>query len=128
MLAVVASRCVGLAKSLAPQRNPLKSYYSYFVQPVDTRSIHKVADEINRTVGYLSDSRDPRVVMQLSEIPFIRVLWVYAPAPKRWMGYVALPLLPVSIPLWLYGQRCLRNLRGDLTKTSSICTALLQEV
>ena len=128
MLAVVSDRCVLLARSLAPQRNLLKSYYDYFVEAVDTGRIHKVADEINRTVGYLSDSRDPRVVMKLSEIPFIRVLWVYAPTPKRWMGYVALPLLPLSIPLWLYGQRSLRNLRNDLTKTSSICSALGQDV
>ncbi|MDE6057972.1 MAG: hypothetical protein K2F93_08160, partial [Muribaculaceae bacterium] len=86
--------------------------------------IHTVADELNRTVDYLSDSRDPRLVMKLSELPVIRVLWVYAPTPKRWMGYIALPLLPISIPLWLYGRRSLRNLRRDLLKTASICESL----
>ncbi|MDE6290694.1 MAG: LptF/LptG family permease [Muribaculaceae bacterium] len=121
MLEIVQSRCGSIAKSLAPLRNPLKSYYAYFVDGTDTRRIHTLADELNRTIDYLSDSRDPHVVLKLSEIPVIRVLWVYSPTPRRWMGYVALALLPLSIPLWLYGQRCLRNLRNDLRKTAGIC-------
>ena len=124
MLSIVAGRCRSLAGGLASPRNPLKSYVVYFLDEVDTRRIHTVADELNRTVDYLSDSRDPRLVMKLSELPVIRVLWVYAPTPKRWMGYIALPLLPLSIPLWLYGRRCLRNLRRDLLKTASICESL----
>ena len=124
MLSIVAGRCRSLAGGLASPRNPLKSYVVYFLDEVDTRRIHTVADELNRTVDYLSDSRDPRLVMKLSELPVIRVLWVYAPTPKRWMGYIALPLLPLSMPLWLYGRRCLRNLRRDLLKTASICESL----
>ena len=124
MLSIVAGRCRSLAGGLASPRNPLKSYVVYFLDEVDTRRIHTVADELNRTVDYLSDSREPRLVMKLSELPVIRVLWVYAPTPKRWMGYIALPLLPLSIPLWLYGRRCLRNLRRDLLKTASICESL----
>ena len=121
MLRIVSSRCMSLAENVALPRNPWKSYCRYYLDAVDTRNIHTVADELNHTVGYLSDSRDPRVVLKLSEIPFIRVLWVYAPAPKRWLGYIALVLFPLSIPLWLYGQRSLRNLRNDLGKTASIC-------
>ncbi|MDE6561524.1 MAG: LptF/LptG family permease [Muribaculaceae bacterium] len=121
MLEIVSSRCVGLANSLIPAKNLLKSYFNYYVVGVDTKKIHVVADEINRTIDYLSDCRDPRVVMKLSNIPIIRVLWVYFPTPWKWLGYVMLPLLPVSVPLWLYGERCLRNLRNDLEKTAKIC-------
>ncbi|MDE6554243.1 MAG: LptF/LptG family permease [Muribaculaceae bacterium] len=121
MLEIVSSRCGSLVESLAPVRNPWKAYKAYYLDGIDTARIHTLADELNRTIDYLSDSRDPRVVLKLSEIPMIRVLWVYAPTPKRWMGYIALPLLPLSVPLWLYGRRCLRNLRNDLTKTSAIC-------
>lgn len=120
MLETVSRHCDVIAADLEPLRNPLKSYYAYFVDAVDTKAIHTVAEEINRTIDYLSDSRDPRVVMKLSEIPLIRVLWVYAPTPKRWLGYIALALLPLSIPLWLYGRRCLRNLRRDLLKTTAV--------
>ena len=121
MLEIVASRCEAIARSIVAVRNPFKSYCSYFIDGMDTGRIHTVADELNRTVDYLSDSRDPRVVMKLSEIPVIRVLWVYAPAPRHWIGYAMLPLLPLSIPLWLYGRRCLRNLRRDLHKTVKVC-------
>lgn len=121
MLSIVSSRCVSLSKSISLLRNPLKSYVGFYLDAFDTRVVHTVADELNRTIDYLSDSRDPRVVLKLSEIPVIRVLWVYAPTPKRWLGYIALVLLPLSIPLWIYGQRSLRNLRNDLGKTASIC-------
>ncbi len=124
MLEIVASRCQSLAMALAPIKNIMKSYYRYFVVGIDTGKIHVVSDEINRTVDYLSDCRDPRVVMKLSNIPIIRVLWVYSPTPWKWLGYMMLPLLPLSVPLWLYGRRCLRNLRNDLEKTANICKEL----
>ena len=121
MLSIVSFRCESLAKSMSLPRNLWKSYVRYYLDAFDTRPVHTAADELNRTIDYLSDSRDPRVVLKLSEIPVIRVLWVYAPTPKRWLGYMALMLLPLSIPLWLFGQRSLRNLRNDLEKTASIC-------
>ena len=127
MLDLVCDRCKMIAESLSTKKNLWKSYLDYFTVGIDTKRIHTVSDEINRTVDYLSDCRNPRVVMKLSEIPVIRVLWVYSPIPWRWLGYVILPILPVSIPLWLYGRRCLRNLRKDLEKTSEICQDLHSE-
>ena len=127
MLEVAGFRCNAIAETISPLRNLWKSYVGYFVQGIDTGRIHIVADEINRMIDYLSDCRNPRVVMKLSEIPVIRVLWVYSPMPWRWLGYVMLPLLPVSVPLWLYGERCLRNLRKDLIKTADICRYLQTE-
>lgn len=124
MLSIVISNCSLIVARLTPIGNLFKSYFCYYVVGVDTHAIHKVADEINKTVDYLSDSRDAHVVLKLSNIPMVRVLWVYSPTPWKWLGYVMLPLLPVSIPLWLYGLRCLRNLRRDLTKTSEICEEL----
>ena len=128
MLEIVAHRCGVIAESLRPARNILKSYAGYYIAGIDTGRIHTVSDEINSTVNYLSDCRDPRIVMQLSKIPIIRVLWVYSPAPRRALGYLMLPMLPVSIPLWLYGEHCLRNLRKDLLKTSEICRRLQERL
>lgn len=128
MLGIVIEDSSALLSDIAPLRNPLKSYLRYYLDGADKSKIRKVADEINRTVDYLSDSRDPHVVVKLSDIPAIRVLWVYAPVARRWLGYVMLVMLPVSVPLWLYGRRCLRNLRADLTKTSSICGTLIEEI
>ena len=124
MLDIVSTRCLALANSLIPVKNLVKSYYNYYTIGVDTHRIHKVADEINRTVDYLSDCRDARVVIKLSNIPIIRVLWVYSPARWKWLGYVMMSLIPLSVPLWLYGERCLRNLRNDLEKTAKICEEL----
>ncbi|MDE6341967.1 MAG: LptF/LptG family permease [Muribaculaceae bacterium] len=128
MLGIVIGHSSALLSALTPLRNPLKSYLRYYLEGADKGDIRKVADEINRTVDYLSDSRDARVVLKLSEIPAIRVLWVYAPAPHRWLGYLMLVMIPISVPLWLYGRRCLRNLRADLRKTSAICGTLIEEI
>ncbi len=127
MLGIVSRRCKVIAENLNQNGNLWKSYVNYFVNGFDTKGIHIISDEINRTIEYLSDCRNPRVVMKLSEIPIIRVLWVYSPTPRRWLGYAMLPLLPISIPLWLYGEKCLRNLRQDLLKTSEICNFLKSE-
>ncbi|MDE6638079.1 MAG: LptF/LptG family permease, partial [Muribaculaceae bacterium] len=121
MLSIVASNCSAIKATLSPVKNIFKSYFRYYVVGINTHEIHKVAEEINMMVDYLSDSRDPHIVLKLSNIPIIRVLWIYSPTPWKWLGYIMLPLLPVSIPLWLYGLRCLRNLRRDLTKTEAIC-------
>ncbi len=125
MLDIVEERCKAFAKTLVPVSNLFKAYYNYFVVGIDTHRIHIIADEINRTVDYLSDSRNTKMVLKLSEIPVIRVLWVYSPTPWKWLGYAMLPLIPVSVPLWLYGRRCLRNLHNDLEKTAKICESLL---
>ena len=124
MLSIVAANCSAIQATLSPVRNIFRSYFRYYAVGIDTHEIHKVAEEINKMVDYLSDSRDPHIVLKLSNIPIIRVLWVYSPTPWKWLGYIMLPLLPVSIPLWLYGLRCLRNLRRDLTKTAEICEDL----
>lgn len=120
MLDAVCGECNNILSDIAPIRNLWKSYLRYFVEGFDTSRIHTLQFETDRTVEYLSDSRDKKLVMELSEIPMIRVLWVYRPCPLRWLGYAMLPLLPLSIPLWLYGRRCLRNLRKDLRTTIDI--------
>ncbi|MDE7418670.1 MAG: LptF/LptG family permease [Muribaculaceae bacterium] len=127
MLGIVSHRCDMLADGMKKKGNLWKSFVGYYVDGIDTHRIHKVSDEINRMIDYLSDCRNPRVVMKLSEIPIIRVLWVYAPTPRRWLGYAVLPILPISVPLWLYGEKCLRNLHKDLTKTVEICNYLQSE-
>lgn len=126
MLQIVSANCSSMLAHLAPIRNPFRSFYRYFIEGVDTAGIHKIEDEVNRTVDYLSDSRNRRVVVKLSELPVFRVLWVYRPCPWHWLGYVMMALFPISIPLWLYGRRCLRNLRHDLQKTITIIENLEQ--
>lgn len=120
MLEAVGRECKALLHATEPLRNPLRSYIRYFVVGFDTSRIHTLQFETNRAVEYLSDSRDTRLVLMLSDIPVFRVLWVYRPCRWRWLGYAALPLLPLSIPLWLYGRRTLRNLRRDLSNTIEI--------
>ncbi len=121
MLQIVSDNCRTLLAAVETVRNPLKSFYRYFVNGIDTSEVHKIANEVNKTIDYLSDSRNTRVVVKLSEIPVFRVLWVYRPTPWKWLAYLMMAILPLSVPLWLYGRRCVRNLRRDLQKTVTIC-------
>lgn len=120
MLSVVERECKSLIDAAAIPHNPLRSYYRYFIEGFDVGKIHTLSEHLNRTIDYLSDCRDKHVVVKMSEFPVLRVLWVYRPIPWKWLGYVVMAILPVSVPLWLYGVRCLRNLRKDLSKTIEV--------
>lgn len=124
MIALTLEGLENMISCLSPIRNPLKSYYRYYAEGFDVKKLHQVADELNRTVEYLSDSRDKQLVARLHDIPVIRVIWIYRPCSWEWLGYAMLPLLPFSIPIWLYGRRCLRNLRRDSSKALSILDSL----
>ncbi len=117
MLSIVSEESKELQSVLHPVRNFFESYYVYFVRGFDIGKIHLLADRLNRTVDYLSDSRNTKLVIKLSEFPVLRTLWLYRPCPHEWVGYVMMIILPISIPIWIYGMRCLRNLRKDLDKT-----------
>lgn len=127
MLETASEECRIILRDIASIRNPFRSYYRYFIESFDTSRIHTVQFEVNRAVEYLSDSRDKKLVIRLSDIPILRVLWVYRPCPWRWLGYVMMPLLPISVPLWLYGRRCIRNLRRDLRKTIDVSSDVMSE-
>lgn len=124
MLSVVAARCGAILAEVKPVRNPFASFRAYYVKGFDVAGIHVMADNLNRTVDYLQDSRDTRLVLKLSEFPLFRVLWTYRPCPWPWLGYAVMVLFPVSVPLWLYGRRCLRNLRKDLVRTEELCAQI----
>lgn len=120
MLAVVSDECRSLLEMTSLPRNPFKSFYRYFVVGFDVNVIHDMGEKLNKTIEYLSDSRNKKLVLKLSAYPIFRVLWTYRPCPWHWLAYIAMPLLPISIPLWLFGLRAIRNLRTDLSKTISL--------
>lgn len=124
MLEVVARDCRDFLSSFSFSRNPFRSFYRYFTRGIDVARIHVLENKLDRTVDYLQNSRNTKLVLKLSEFPIFRVLWVYRPCPWKWLAYVMMPILPFSIPLWLYGLRCLRNLRSDLSKTITLADSL----
>lgn len=128
MLETMTNESDALLNVTKPVSIIFKSYFWYYVDGFDILRIHALQNETERVVEYLSDSRDTRLVMMLSDIPVFRVLWVYRPCRWKWLGWTMLPLLPISVPLWLYGVRCLRNLRCDLLKTIEIAEKLQKKL
>ncbi len=124
MLAAVAEDCGSLLSRLNFSRNPFVSFYHYFIPGYDVDGIHTIEDRINRTVDYLQNSRDRKLVLRLAGFPIFRNLWIFHPCPVRWLAYPLMAILPLSIPLWLYGIRSLRNLRTDLSATITLSASL----
>lgn len=121
MLQLISSKCKRLLDAITPGGNIFQRYWSYYTVGIPSASIRGIEDDTEKAVEYLSDCRNLKVGVKLQELPVLRGLWIYNPCfSNRYAGYVAVLLLPISIPLWLYGEKCLRNLRHDLKKTRRI--------
>ena len=76
-------------------------------------------------MGYLSNTRNKKVMNLLNEYPFIRNLWLYRPASRKWAGYCLMAILPLSLPVYFAGLRHLRILREELEKVASVTDRLI---
>lgn len=124
MLQSISAECKRLLDVLRPASNPIVRYWKYYTVGIPTAPLRKIEDDTDAAVEYLGDCRNLKVAVKLQELPVMRCLWVYNPCcGNRYAGYVAAILFPLSIPLWVYGERCLRNLRQDLAKTRRVISA-----
>ncbi len=108
-------------------RRPL-GYKAYFTQGYDTQAVARIAMTLDDDIDYLTDCRDPLAVNKLMDYPVIRRLWVYRPAARRWLGWLMMVVFPVGIPVYLFGLKEMRTLKGDLRKTVAISHAIEEEL
>ncbi|MEZ3598935.1 MAG: LptF/LptG family permease [Paramuribaculum sp.] len=108
------------------ERNPKRiSFLRYWLKGYDTAELRQVSQTLESVVGYLSNSRNKKVMNLLNEYPFIRNLWLYRPASKKWVGYCMMAILPLSLPVYFAGLRHLRILREELEKVASVTDQLI---
>lgn len=132
MVDVDASEAEALIRRLRDEasafmaENPLrKSFLSYWLAGFNTDSLRIVSQSLESVVAYLSNSRKASVMNLLNRYPFIRNLWLYRPASKPWVAYCLMPILPLSIPVYLAGIRHQRILRRELSEVVAVSDALL---
>ena len=85
----------------------------------------RVADEVETTVEYLSNSRDKLVINKIMDYPVLRHLWIYRPLPRRWMSAVALMLAPLSFSLYMVARRYNRSLLAEMKTIVTVSNELL---
>lgn len=89
-------------------------YIRYWFSGVNNNTVKRVALQTDILFDYLSDSRDAHLVRLLSNYPIITSLWLYRPAPRRWMAWTAVICFPIGVPVWIFGNVALRRLRTEM--------------
>ena len=123
--AISRLECLRIASSdFLSANGAVQKYSTYWVKGYDTGEIRKISGELESTVSYLTDCRNPMAVNKLIDFPVIRQLWLYHPSRRQWLGKVLMILFPVGIPVWLIGIRYQKTLKKDLRKIVSTCAAI----
>lgn len=89
-------------------------YFEYWKKGCDIERLHSLAKTEELTVDYLSNSRDKLVINKLMDLPILRSLWLYRPAPKKWIGCIAIAVFPIGLTGYLIGAKALRSLRKEV--------------
>lgn len=95
---------------------PAQNYFRYFLYGINRTELQKLADLVEETVDFLSNSKDKLLINKLGDYPVLRNLFLYCPTPNRKVAYVAMALFPLAVPVWLLGRKMRRDLRHEIEK------------
>lgn len=110
-----------LAENPARQTLP-----AYWLKGYSRTSIHRLKEEMEETVEYLSNSRQRLVVLKLMDMPVLRSLWVYHPTNYRWAAIAAMIASPITIWVYFFGLKEQKHLRHEVETAISVCSQLRQ--
>ena len=124
--AVSRLRSVMTAARQLLARSPRRmSYRKYWTQGYDMEALTALAEMLEETVTYLTDSRDILLVGKLMDYPVLRREWVYSPSSHRTLAKAFMWFAPFGLPLYLVGLRHQKELRGELAQTVSVSRQIL---
>ena len=106
--------------------NPARqSYTDYWKRGYDRNSLHALRDYVEQLVDRLSNSRDKMVIIKLMDLPILRSLWFIEPCRIPWLSNLMIALVPVGVPLWLYGRYTQTQLRHELETVDKVSEQLI---
>lgn len=107
--------------------NPEKQAYAdYWIRGYDRDTLHRLRDNIEATVEYLSNSREKLVVLKLMDMPILRSLWFQQPSRRPWLSRLMIVLFPAGVPVWLYGRKTQADLRAELATVTKVADELIK--
>lgn len=127
MVRSLAAECLEFARRYGSRR---QNYIAYLTAGYPPDDMARIAADAESVVDYLSNSRDKMVILKLMDIPVLRRLWVYHPAPRPWVGWIMAAVFPVGLTLWIIGtnsQKSLLNEYRSIARTCDDLTALLEK-
>lgn len=101
-----------------------QSYAQYWAQGYPFAPIERISELTDRTVLYLSDSRDLKINMYLEKFPMIRPLWIYHPTSKEWLRKALKWFVPFGGLIYLISLPYARRLQNEMTAVRD--TALIE--
>ncbi|MDE5820989.1 MAG: LptF/LptG family permease [Paramuribaculum sp.] len=101
------------------------NYITYWLKGCPVSELHFLSEKVENLVGYMSNSDDKLVINKLMDIPVLKNLWAYRPAPKKWMGWTAIVLFPIGLIGYLIGRNAVKHLRRDVDNIIKVDQQLL---
>ena len=107
-----------------------QGYISYWLKGMPTDTIRALSLQLDNLVEYFTDCRNKAIVNKLLDYPVISSMWIYQPVHNTKLGWSAILLFPISIPIWLIGiykqKQLIDEIRTTLKVTREI-TAMATE-
>ncbi len=104
---------------------PRQSYTDYWRRGYDRASLHELRDYEEQLVDRLANSRDKMVIIKLMDLPILRSLWFMEPCRIPWLSNVMIALVPIGVPVWLYGRYTQKQLRHELETVANVSAQLI---
>ncbi len=115
------------ASSWLSRHDRLPSYIDYWRNGMESTRIDEIGKMCDRTVVYLTDSRNFYIVNKLNEMPVTRGLWILDPTTSQRLRRIFMWFFPIGLPLYLvalpYARRIGKELRA--AQATSLAELLL---
>ncbi|MDE6272326.1 MAG: LptF/LptG family permease [Muribaculaceae bacterium] len=114
------------AKALEARYARIPSYKSYWLKGISPEAVRDLSEELESTVDYLTDCRDPQIVGLLGDFPVLRQVWVYQPSRRDWLGWMMMLLFLFGLPIYFAGLQARRDLLSDCRQICERCRLIVE--
>ncbi len=116
------------ASALAAKYSKVMSYKTYWLKGISPDAVRELSEELESTIEYLNDSRDPQIVGLLGDFPVLRQVWVYQPSRRNWLGWTMMILFPFGLPVYFAGLQARRDLLTDCRLIRERCALIIERL
>lgn len=107
--------------SFLERYNKRQSYLTYLQEGFDKKLLRDLAQEIDDTVDYLSNSHNQLLLNKAMDLPIVRQLFTYHVTNYKQVGMALAVLFPIGLPLYLIGTRHQANLKHEIKAAVHVC-------
>lgn len=102
-----------------------QSYRKYWTVPIARPEVENIAQLVEDTVTYLSDSRSLLIIDRLNRFPIVNWLWIYHPFANTRLNKILMYSGILGLPLYLLSLPYLHRLHEDMKKVMTTSEELL---